>query len=222
MFLEVIAKSVDDVIEINKSQANRIELCDSLECGGLTPGRELISSATEISKIPVNVIIRENESWDFIFTPDEKSKMILEIKWISENTKANGVVVGSLINSETIDWEFLEKVNEVRGNLEVTFHKAFDQLANKVENWKKLEEFNVTNVLTSGGTKLDDSFSVLNEIKNARTSTKLLIGGGVTKNNLFECLKYTDQIHIGTAAREKGTWESPIKIENINDFKSVQ
>jgi copper homeostasis protein len=221
MFLEVIAKNFADVKEINNSQANRIELCTNLACGGMTPSHELIFAASNYSKLPVNVIIRANERLDFVFNADEKQKMLDDVKYIATKTKANGIVIGALTADKKIDFEFIKQILAVKGNLQTTFHKAFDLVDDKIAAWKEIEQLNFTNVLTSGGLDINQGFAVLGEIAKVRTNCHLLIGGGVTLDNLSECLKYSDNIHIGTAARTAKNWDSEIAIPNINTFKAA-
>lgn len=220
MTLEVIAKNINDILEINKSNADRIELCSNLEVGGLTPELDFIKQACEKSKKPVNVMVRYTHS-NFIFTKDELNKQLDSIKWISENTKANGVVIGAINEDKTINEDFLKKLNGIKNNLEITFHKAFDEVNDFVESYKILEKYGVKNVLTSGGPNINKGFVILNKMATLKGNVNILIGGGVTTDNINECLKYSDNIHIGTHARKNKNWDSDISIDNINNVKNI-
>lgn len=200
MFLEVIAKSIDDVLKINNSKADRIELCEDLEHEGLTPNFNLIFEAINKSQLPVNVIVRNNQSLDFVFTEEEKQKMIEDIKKIAK-TNANGIVIGSLTPDMKIDTDFIKQVIPIKGNLEITFHKAFDLLKDKIVALKILNDFKINNVLTSGGKNLEQNYSTLEKLVKNTSYTKILIGGGVNINNFKDCIKISENIHIGTAAR---------------------
>lgn len=220
MLLEVIAKNINDVLEINKSQANRIELCRELNVGGLTPDYNVIKECTEASNIPVNVIVRTSAE-NFFFNEKEIDEMLEQIKFIS-TTKANGIVIGVLNENYTINEEFLESVNKVRGSLEITFHKAFDELKDFEKGMEVLDKFKINNVLTSGGVDINNGFDALKKLVNKKYSTNILIGGGVTLDNLSSCLSISDNIHIGTAARTAKAWDgTEISIENIAKFKNV-
>lgn len=47
MFLEVIATSLKDIENINKSRADQIELCTNMEFGGYTPNYNLIAPSMQ-------------------------------------------------------------------------------------------------------------------------------------------------------------------------------
>ncbi|AXK51329.1 copper homeostasis protein CutC [Spiroplasma alleghenense] len=217
MVLEVIAKNLEDIKRINNSQANRIELCKDLEVGGLTPDRELITAATETSKLPINVIIRPTAR-DFVYTEKEFDQIIEDIRFVNK-TKAKGIVVGVLDKNGEVDYQRMIKIMNTVKNKTVTFHKAFDFVPSFIEAAIFLDSIHVTNILTSGGNNpIDENIDILQEV-NFNTTLKVLAGGGVTINNVEAILNATDQIHIGTAARISNTWDSDIDINKINAFK---
>ncbi|QEH62149.1 copper homeostasis protein [Spiroplasma chinense] len=213
MFLEVIAKNLEDVIEINKSNASRIELCDKLEFGGYTPDYNLIKEACELSKIPVNVIVRHSHI-DFYSSEEEKLEILKDIEFI-KTTKANGIVVGVLNKDNTIDLEFLKKVIAMKGDLKITFHKAFDFVNDFEKEYEKLANLKIDNVLTSGGENISKGFEILKVLTSKNLYTKVLIGGGVTLDNIDIVKSISDQVHIGTAARIDNTFETAIDLEKI-------
>ncbi|WP_338971453.1 copper homeostasis protein CutC [Spiroplasma endosymbiont of Panorpa germanica] len=217
MVLEVIAKNLEDIKRINNSQANRIELCDNLEVGGLTPSRDLITKATELSHLPVNVIIRPTAR-DFVYTDEEFNQILEDIRFVNK-TKAKGIVVGVLNQNGEIDYNKMIKIMNVVKNKTVTFHKAFDYVPSFLEAAIFLDSINVTNILTAGGTNpIAENVNLIQEI-NLNTTMKILAGGGVTIDNVSDILNATDQIHIGTAARISNNWDSEIDINKINAFK---
>ncbi|KAF5301276.1 hypothetical protein FQR65_LT19254 [Abscondita terminalis] len=219
MVLEIITLNLDDVKKANKSKADRLEFCNNIEVGGLTPKMEDIIEVVNYSKLPVNVGVRFTYE-DFFFSEEERKLQIDTIAQIAK-TKANGVVIGTLTKDFKVDEEFLQEVNKVRGNLDITFHRAFDLVEDKVEGMKALERCNVTNVLTSGNNILEESFEVLEQITSLKSSVKLLIGGGVRKEYLERCLQISDNIHIGTAARNNLKYEDGISFENVEYFKEM-
>ncbi|AHI54042.1 copper homeostasis protein [Spiroplasma sabaudiense Ar-1343] len=217
MILEVIAKDLEDVKRINNSQANRIELCANLEVGGLTPDRELILAVTQISRLPVNVIVRPTAR-DFVYSEAEFNQMLDDIRFINKTT-AKGIVIGVLTKDNEIDYKRMLKIMETVKNKTVTFHKAFDFLNNPVEGALFLDSINVSNILTAGGLgDIVDNLEVINDV-NLNTVLKVLAGGGVNIENVGQILNVTDQIHIGTAARSQNNWDSEIDINKINAFK---
>lgn len=82
--------------------AGRVELCEDLPCGGVTPGRGNIEEALRRVNIPVNVLIRARGG-DFVYDETEIEAMIGSVRMCRE-LGVNGVVVGALrpdtLNSE--------------------------------------------------------------------------------------------------------------------------
>ncbi|AKU79450.1 copper homeostasis protein CutC [Spiroplasma turonicum] len=215
MLLEVIAKSIEDVHDINNSNAHRIELCKDLNVGGLTPDYNLIKHATDISTLPINVIVRPSFK-SFVYSEAEKIQILKDIEFI-KTTKANGIVFGGLID-KNIDVEFLKLVIKTKEDLEITFHKAFDEVNDFIESYKILNELNINNVLTSGGTNINKGFKELIKLRNLQLDTKILVGGGVNLNNIKLLSNEFKNIHIGRLARFNNSWDSKIDILTINNL----
>ena len=213
--LEVIAQSIEDVKIINKSKANRIELCSSLEVGGYTPNIELIKEATEISKIPVMVIVR-NHSDTFEINSEQLDEIIFQIKEINK-TKAHGIVFGAILNNK-VNKEALETIINTVENKEITFHKAFDYVEEKESESLYLYNKKINRILTSGkeGNPINH-LEALNQ--TSKSGIEVLVGGGVTLDNKDILIRNGfKNIHIGRAARKNNSWNCDIDIEKINQF----
>ncbi len=217
MFLEVIAQNLEDVILINKTKASRIELCANLEQGGFTPSYKIIKEVCDYSKLPVNVIVRHKNN-NFLSEKEEVSLILKDIEYI-KSTKANGIVIGLLNENLSVDVEFLKKVIEIKEHLTITFHKAFDHVKDFLKEYKILNALGIDFVLTSGGPTLN--INIIKEMKKLNLKTKILIGGGVTLNNVKDLKKSSKYIHIGTAARVNNSFNNDISIENINSILGV-
>ncbi|ASP27976.1 copper homeostasis protein [Spiroplasma corruscae] len=220
MFLEVIAKSKQDVIDINDSLANRIELCKDLEVGGLTPPYDLIDEVTSISKIPVNVIVRPSSN-SFVYSKAEKKQILEDIKFIT-STKASGIVFGALTSKNNIDIKFLKKVLKFKKNLTITFHKAFDEVNNFTKSYKKLNSLEIDYILTSGGLDLETGLKVIDLLVNLNLKTKILIGGGINNNNISHAYSISNYIHIGRLARVNNSWDQKIDKQKINAICKIK
>ncbi|QHX36895.1 copper homeostasis protein CutC [Spiroplasma sp. BIUS-1] len=214
MLLEVIAKDLKDIQTINNSKANRIEFCRELKVGGLTPKEKDIVEACQISKLPVNVIVR-NTDRDFIYSDEEKEEMLEQVKFIAK-TKANGIVIGALTKDLKVDVEFIKKVNEIKKDLEITFHKAFDEVCDFKEAYSTLNDLGITNVLTSGGKDIEKGIDVLKELIGMNLETKVLVGGGVNQNNFNQIKSISNDIHVGSCVRQDMSWDKWAKAEEIN------
>src|SRR5699024_12788367 len=90
MIIEVIGTSVEDVIDAKKCGADRIEFCQNMMEGGLTPSIGIVQAAVEAVDIPINVIVRPH-SISFVYNEYDMDVMLSNIDAI-KHAVANGIV----------------------------------------------------------------------------------------------------------------------------------
>ncbi|MEH7457454.1 copper homeostasis protein [Bacillus pseudomycoides] len=217
--LEVIATCLEDVRRIEKAGGNRIELISAYTEGGLTPSYAFIKEAVKAVNIPVHVMIRPHAK-SFIYMKEEIEMMKEDIQ-IAQELGAAGVVLGVLNEQNQIDEGKLADLLSVVNGVNVTFHRAIDEVDDLVGAVKILRNFDkVTHILTSGGHgDIVENISVLSEMKReSQGNIELIVGSGVTKENIQQLLNETGitQAHVGTAVREEKSCFAEI------DQKSVQ
>jgi copper homeostasis protein len=185
MKLELCAASLAAIHLAKSLNFDRIELCQNLEHGGITPSYGMIEYAIAYG-VETHVLIRPRPG-GFFYSEDEQEIMLREIINCKE-MGASGIVIGALTEAGAIDEDFLKKVMQKAVGMEVTFHRAFDDCY----DWKKaltvLSNYGVNRVLTSGlARNVDLGMSVLKEMK-AFSSGKLqiMIGGGVSAANAYK------------------------------------
>lgn len=93
-FLECCCTDAAEAVEAMSGGAGRVELCEDLPCGGVTPSRADIEAALKAVNIPVNVLIRVRGG-DFVYDETEIEAMIGSVRMCRE-LGVNGVVVGAL------------------------------------------------------------------------------------------------------------------------------
>lgn len=218
--LEIIATTIEDAIRIEKSGCNRIELVSALTEGGLTPSYALIKKVVQSVNIPVNVMIRPHAK-SFIYTYEEIQLMKEDIL-VAKDLRANGVVLGVINESNKICEESLSELLSVCEGLDVTFHRAIDELANPVNGIKVLAKYpQITNVLTSGGKgNIEDNIGVIKDMISSAEHINVLLGGGLNLQNIAYIMKKTKAIdyHFGTAVRERKSAFGEISLEKINQL----
>ncbi|WP_339033825.1 copper homeostasis protein CutC [Spiroplasma endosymbiont of Cantharis rufa] len=220
MLLEVIGKDFKDIRLISNSNASRIEFCNDLKVGGLTPALEDIKYACDLSKLPINIIVR-NTARDFFYTEKEKKDMIEQIKFI-RTTKANGIVIGALNKDLTIDVQFMKQVIKQKGNLEITFHKAFDEVKDFIESYRLLNELGIDNVLTSGGHDIKKGRKIIKKLVTLNLNTKVLVGGGIDQKNFSSFKKLSKNIHVGSCVRNNKSWDESVNEKKINELLEIK
>ncbi|MCB2307453.1 copper homeostasis protein CutC [Clostridium estertheticum] len=215
--IEIIAATIEDVKRIEESGADRIELISALSEGGLTPSYALIKRAVQSVKIPVNVMIRPHGK-SFIYTDDEIELMVEDII-IAKELNVNGVVFGVLNRKNEICVPSLEKLLKACDGIDVTFHRAIDELLDPVKGIEVLANYDqIKNVLTSGGK--GDILKNIPVIKNMVEKSKhinVIVGGGLNIENIKDIIKKTKApaYHFGTAVRNDKSVFGEINIDSL-------
>lgn len=148
--VEVAVDSVEAAVAAEAAGADRIELCQALELGGLTPSAGLIEEALRTVGLPVFAMIRPRPG-PFVLGPGDLAVMRADLARIRDRGAA-GAVVGALTAQGTIDRDALVGLVETAAGMDLTFHRAFDSLAAPVTAaMAELRALGVTRVLSSGG-----------------------------------------------------------------------
>jgi copper homeostasis protein len=182
MKLELCAASLAAIHLAKSLNFDRIELCQNLEQGGITPSYGMIEYAIAYG-IETHVLIRPRPG-GFFYSEDEQEIMLREIINCKE-MGASGIVIGALTESGAIDEDFLKKVMLKAAGMEVTFHRAFDDSYDWKKSLNVLIQNKVNRVLTSGlARNVEIGLPVLKEMKKySAENIQIMIGGGVSAAN---------------------------------------
>lgn len=208
MELEICANGIQSALNAEFGGADRIELCVSLENGGLTPSYGLIKEVNKRLSIPVHVLIRPRAG-NFIYNDNEKA-VILEDIIQCGNLNVAGIVVGALTNENNPDFEFLIKCKDISANLVMTFHRAFDEMNRSNENIDFLIQVGFKRILTSGGknTALEGK-EIIKEIENKFGSRiEIMAGAGINPTNILKIIQQAEVKSVHTSARINYTQQS--------------
>jgi len=120
-----------------------------------------------------------------------------------------GVVTGVLSPDGSVDAPRTRALVEAAAPLPVTFHRAFDRVADKVSALEALIDAGVARVLTSGGapTALEGAETIAALVRQARDRMVVLAGGGVRAHNVRDLIALTGvrEVHsrfLGATAME--------------------
>jgi len=147
--LEVAANSAASAFAAQAGGAGRVELCASLEEGGVTPSHGTLVLAREGLDIPLYVLIRPRAG-DFVYEDHEIEAMLDDIMHCRE-LGCDGVVVGALTPEGEVDADACQRFLEAAEGMGVTFHRAFDLVVDQGDALETLIELGFERVLTSGG-----------------------------------------------------------------------
>lgn len=198
MKLELCAASVAAIKLAKELNFDRIELCENLVQGGITPSAGRILFAVE-SGVETHVLIRPRPG-GFNYSSEEIKVMSSDIKF-AKSLGAKGVVVGALNNYGAIDEDVLEQFMTAAQGMEVTYHRAFDD---GVLDWSKpldiLIKHGVNRLLSSGlSSNITNGIDVLKEMKiYADRRIEIMAGGGVSAGNVAKIITDVnpDAIHF--------------------------
>lgn len=195
MLKEACCEGFKEGVNAESLGADRIELCKDLAVGGLSPSLKDVQEALRFLTIPVFVMVRIREG-NFIYTKKEKELMLQEIKNL-KNIGVEGIVIGALNNREEIDEDFMKEVVKVASPMEITFHKAIDEVKDYNKGIEKLIELGIERVLTSGKKeKAEEAIGFLKTVqRNYGDDITFVAAGKITKDNI-------DNIHNKLSFRE--------------------
>jgi copper homeostasis protein len=202
MKIELCAASFEAIKLAKEFNVDRIELCQNLEQGGLTPSVGFIDYALSTG-LETHVLIRPRAG-GFCYNEEEFLIMLREIEYCKK-IGAHGVVVGVLSEKNEINGEQMDRISDISGNLQVTFHRAFDDTIEWKRSMEMLINFGVKRILTSGvSSNVDSGFIVLKEmVKFAKGRIEIMAGGGVNAANVQKIAKEIspDAIHFSGTSK---------------------
>ena len=184
MIKEACVESFEKALEAQSNGANRIELCENLAVGGTTPSYGTVKICLEKLNIPIFPMIRARGG-NFVYSKDEIEIMKEDIK-IFKELGVKGVVLGCLTSDNKIDLELAKELVDLAYPMEVTFHKAIDEILNPLDYIDDLVNIGIKRILTSGGkaTALEGKDLINEMIKKSNGRLKIVVAGKVTKGNL--------------------------------------
>ncbi|UPG96276.1 copper homeostasis protein CutC [Luteibacter aegosomatissinici] len=147
--LEVAANSAASAFAAQAGGAGRVELCASLDEGGVTPSHGTLVLAREGLDIPLYVLIRPRAG-DFVYEDHEIEAMLDDIMHCRE-LGCDGVVVGALTPEGEVDVDACQRFLGAADGMGVTFHRAFDLVVDQGDALETLISLGFERVLTSGG-----------------------------------------------------------------------
>ena len=226
MILECIVQNEKDAIIAEKLGINRLELVSAISEGGLTPSYGTIKRIIENVAIPIQVMIRPHS---YHFTYDESDwNVIREDLIIAKELGVTGIVFGCLKNGE-IDQSLLEKVINLVPDLDITFHRAFDELHHQADGLEVLCQYSkhIRRILTSGGmanaVEGREKLQQLMTLSDVWHGPKILVGAGLQADNISEVHSFlkADEYHFGTGVRIGVSLENPFDEEKVSKVLSV-
>ncbi len=183
-FLESCCTDVEQIRRAQEAGARRIELCEKLAVGGVTPSAELLKAAISVAKVPVNVLVRPRGG-DFVFSAAEADTMLRDIELCRE-AGAAAVVIGALDSRGDVDMPLMRRLCDAASGMSVTFHRAFDVCADPLAAFEDVLALGCDRLLSSGheSDAFKGRFFIAELVERAAGRIIVMPGCGVRRSNI--------------------------------------
>ncbi len=191
MLFELACFDFETALKSVNGKADRLELCENKETGGITPSYSLLKKVISIVKIEVFVMIRCRPG-NFIYTESEMKTMLESIHKF-KNLNVKGFVFGALTGNNEVDESKFVDIIEAANPLPVTFHRAFDLCADQEAAAEKIIKCGFKRILTSGGKEnaFEGRVMISNLIKQYGNEIIFIPGGGIRRRNYKSIIEAT-------------------------------
>ncbi|MFD1064775.1 copper homeostasis protein CutC [Oceanobacillus locisalsi] len=225
--IECIVQNTTDAKDAENLGADRLELVSVIRLGGLTPAYSTVKSVLNSVELPVQVMVRPHNE-GFIYTFDDKEVMKKDISFLDE-LGHHRIVIGALTKDKTVDTAFLEDLFRVFPDLDVTFHRAFDEIRDQEEAYRTLTAYpkNIKRILTSGGAENcaegANSLRMLVQLQHTLQGPVILPGSGLNGGNIriLHGVIQADEYHFGSGVRRSHSFDERIdkmKVKAVRDI----
>lgn len=199
--IELCCGTVDEVVLAAKHGIKRIELCQGLACGGLTPSQSMVERALELN-LETIAMVRSCEG-GFCYSNDEFETMKSDAKNLIA-MGVDGIVFGFCTADGKLDADRMKALKEIAGNKTTMIHRASDVPDSLEDTVEQLIGIGIDRVLTSGkGGSADKGSARLKSLKAAfGTQIQIVAGGGIRPENVRSLIEGTSVPVVHFAARK--------------------
>ncbi|SET01608.1 copper homeostasis protein CutC [Thorsellia anophelis] len=206
---EACVDGYTQAIQAWKKGADRIELCADLTVGGVTPSMGTIAQTIKDVPLPIFVLIRPRGG-NFHFSEAEFKIMLQDIT-LCKTLGVAGVVIGALDKNNQIDSR-INTLIDCAKPMAITFHKAFDEIDDKLAAIDKITQLGCDRILSSAsGISIYDHIEHFESlIQYAKNKITFVACGGVSDKNLKDVSNQlsTNEFHgkliVGQLGKESG------------------
>ncbi|MBP1475519.1 copper homeostasis protein CutC [Frateuria sp. MAH-13] len=199
--LEVAANSVASALAAQEGGAGRIELCAALELGGVTPSYAEIATARDRLTIPLYVLIRPRAG-DFLYNDFECEVMLRDVE-ACVALGCDGVVLGVLDAEGRVDQARCRALVGAAGRLGVTFHRAFDMVADPAQALDAVIGLGCERVLSSGAraSAMEGAVALGVLVQQAAGRLVVMPGAGIHAGNIAALAQATGAREFHASAK---------------------
>jgi copper homeostasis protein len=222
VLLEIAAFNIEAALNALAAGADRIEFCENPMEGGTTPSYGSLLLLSQLSKQPVFPIIRPRGG-DFLYT-DREFQVMQNDMMTCQQLGFKGAVIGLLNTNGSIDSKRTSKLIQAAGNMEISFHRAFDRCKDPLLALEQLIDIGCKRILTSGQVpNVANAIPMIQKlVEKANGRIIILPGSGVRAENIATIIAQTGAKEMHSSARKampsKMVFNQPTMQENMQYF----
>lgn len=212
--LEVCAASLSSARTAARAGAPRIELCQRLDLGGLTPTHSDIECCVRELPLKTFVLIRPRGG-DFCYSEEEFAEIVADIRFCKA-AGVPGVVVGFLHQNGSVNLDYCRRAIEAANGMQVTFHRAFDRCSDWPTALEQIIGCGFNRILTSGQQPTAiQGVETLKQIQHqANGRIAILAGSGINAQNAVQILQETGVSEVHGSCKISGYESDEAEIKN--------
>lgn len=184
MILEVCIDSLVSASAAEAGGCNRLELCSSLNQGGLTPTATFVTKVLRTTTLSTMMMVRPRAG-NFVYSDAEFQQMRKDII-LAHKLQVQGVVFGILQDNGAIDTVRTSELVRLARPMQVTFHRAFDECLDPIAGLEQLIIMGIERVLTSGlqETAIEAAPLLAQLVRQAAGRISIMPGSGINSLHL--------------------------------------
>lgn len=203
--LEIACFNLRSAIIAQESGVDRVELCDGIALGGITPNSEMVAKARQALTIDLNVMIRPRGG-NFVYSDSEFEQMKAEIVAFKKYN-VNGFVFGILNENNTINIEQNTELVQLAHPVSCTFHRAFDEVLDAFKALEDVIECGFKTILTSGQAPnvMEGSHRLAELVSKSKNRITIMPGGGLRSSTIETLQQLTKASYYHSSAITDGS-----------------
>lgn len=220
--LEVIALHPADAERAEAGGADRVEVCGTLEDGGMSPTPQLVAQVRRATSIQVRVMVRLREGFG---TDGGEAIRLRGLMASYADAGADGMVLGFLNGLGDVDAAVCaELVGD--GTWPWTFHRAVDACLDADRAWAALATLpRLDQVLTAGSAR-DVEHGLPDLLARAKSdpwsASVMMAGGGLHPDHVpWLARAGVRAFHIGTPARPGGSYKAYVDEALVRSWRTL-
>ena len=220
--LEVIALHPADAERAEAGGADRVEVCGSLDDGGMSPTPQLVAQVRRATSIQVRVMVRLRPGFG---TDGGEAVRLRGLMASYADAGADGMVLGFLNGLGEVDALVVDEL-VADGTWPWTFHRAVDACLDSDKAWAVLPSLpRLDQVLTAGSAR-DVEHGLNDLLSRAKAdpwaASVIMAGGGLHPDHVpWLARAGVRAFHIGKPARPGGSYKAYVDADLVRSWRTL-